>query len=127
MRSENSIKSVITATITSIVTILIGFITQSIFVKTLGNEYLGINGLYTNILSMLAIAELGFGSAIIVNLYRPVAKGNTEKIKTLMYFYKIIYRIIAVIVAVLGMILLPFLKYIVGDISININLQFIFI
>lgn len=127
MRSENSIKSVITATITSIVTILIGFITQSIFVKTLGNEYLGINGLYTNILSMLAIAELGFGSAIIVNLYRPVAKGNIEKIKTLMYFYKIIYRIIATIVAALGIILLPFLKYIVGDISININLQFIFI
>mgnify|MGYP004669454385 CR=1 FL=1 len=61
MRSENSIKSVITAIITSIVTIIIGFITQSIFVKTLGNEYLGINGLYTNILSMLAIAELGFG------------------------------------------------------------------
>ena len=127
MRSENSIKSVITATITSIVTILIGFITQSIFVKILGNEYLGINGLYTNILSMLAIAELGFGSAIIVNLYRPVAKGNIEKIKTLMYFYKTIYRIIAIIVAVLGIIILPFLKYIVGYISININLQLIFI
>ena len=127
MRSENSIKSVITAIITSILTILIGFITQSIFVRTLGNEYLGINGLYTNILSMLAIAELGFGSAIIVNLYKPVAKGNIEKIKMLMYFYKKIYRIIAVIVAVLGIILLPVLKYIVGDISININLQFIFI
>ncbi len=126
MRSENSVKSVITATITSIVTILIGFITQSVFVKTLGNEYLGINGLYTNILSMLAIAELGFGSAIIVNLYRPVAKGNIEKIKTLMHFYKIIYRVIAVIVAVLGVVLLPFLKYIVGDMTININLQFIF-
>lgn len=127
MRSENSIKSVITATITNIFTIIIGFITQSIFVKILGKEYLGINGLYTNILSMLAIAELGFGSAIIVNLYKPVAKGNIEKIKTLMYFYKIIYRIVAAIVAVLGIILLPFLKYIVGDISININLQFIFI
>ena len=127
MRSENSIKSVITATITNIFTIIIGFITQSIFVKILGKEYLGINGLYTNILSMLAIAELGFGSAIIVNLYKPVAKGNIEKIKTLMYFYKIIYRIVAAIVAALGIILIPFLKYIVGDISININLQFIFI
>lgn len=127
MRSENSIKSVITATVTSVVTIIIGFITQSIFVRTLGNEYLGINGLYTNILSMLAIAELGFGSAIIVNLYKPIANGNIEKIKTLMYFYKKIYRIIAVIVAILGIILLPFLKYIVGDISININIQFIFV
>lgn len=127
MRTKNSIKSVISAICTSAITILIGFVSQSVFVKVLGNEYLGINGLYTNILSMLSIAELGFGSAIIANLYKPVAQENIEQIKSIMQFYKTIYRLVAIIVSILGIILLPFLNSIVGDINININLQFIFI
>lgn len=126
MRSESSIKTVITAVISNILTILIGFIAQAIFVKTLGTEYLGINGLFNNILSMLAIVELGFGSAIIVNLYKPVAKGDNEKVKSLLSFYKTIYRIIAIIIAILGIILLPFLKYIIGEVNIEENIQLIF-
>ena len=59
MRSTNSIKNAITAMISNIVTILIGIVSQAIFIKTLGAEYLGINGLFTNIVSMLGIVELG--------------------------------------------------------------------
>lgn len=127
MRSKNSFKSVITGFISNLVTIIVGFIAQAVFVKTLGNEYLGINGLFTNILSMLAIVELGFGSAIIVNLYKPVAEKNKEEIKSLLNFYKIIYRIIAIVVTIIGIILLPFLKYIVGEISIDINIRLVFV
>ncbi len=126
MRSTNSIKNAITAIISNIVTILIGIVSQAIFIKTLGAEYLGINGLFTNIVSMLGIVELGIGSAIIYNLYEPIAKDDTEKIKSLMNFYKKSYRVIAVIVFIIGMIIIPFLKNIVGDISIDINIEFIY-
>lgn len=127
MRSENSIKSAITAVMSNTIIIIIGFIAQAIFVKTLGNEYLGINGLFNNILSMLAIVELGFGSAIIVNLYKPIAKGNNEKVKSLLLFYKTIYRVIALIVVILGVVLLPFLNYIVGENHIKESIHFIFL
>ena len=126
MRSTNSIKNAITAVVSNIVTILIGIVSQAIFIKTLGAEYLGINGLFTNIVSMLGIVELGIGSAIIYNLYEPIAKDDTEKIKSLMNFYKKSYRIIAVIVFIIGMMVIPFLKNIVGNVSIGINIEFIY-
>ena len=83
MRSQNSIKNTVVSILMSIITILIGLVTQKIFIKILGTEYLGINGLFTNILSMLAIAELGIGSAIIYILYKPIAQNDKEKIKSL--------------------------------------------
>ena len=126
MRSTNSIKNAITAVVSNIVTILIGIVSQAIFIKTLGAEYLGINGLFTNIVSMLGIVDLGIGSAIIYNLYEPIAKDDTEKIKSLMNFYKKSYRIIAVIVFIIGMMVIPFLKNIVGNVSIDINIEFIY-
>ena len=126
MRSTNSIKNAITAVISNVVTILIGIVSQAIFIKTLGAEYLGINGLFTNIVSMLGIVELGIGSAIIYNLYEPIAKDDKEKIKSLTNFYKKSYRVIAVIVFIIGMMIIPFLKNIVGDISIDINIEFIY-
>ena len=57
------------AIVANALTILIGFISQGVFIKILGSEYLGLNGLFTNIISMLSIAELGFGSAIVYNFY----------------------------------------------------------
>ena len=84
--------------ISNALTIIIGFIVQKVFLDILGTEYLGINSLYNNIISMLAIAELGIGTAIIYNLYEPVAHNKKEKIKSLMNFYKKTYRIISLII-----------------------------
>ena len=109
MRSTNSIKNAIVATIMNLVIVLIGFIAQRIFLQTLGTEYLGINGLFTNILSMLGIIELGLGSAIIYHLYQPIAEDDKNKIKSLMLFYKVGYRVIGFIIAILGLLLIPFL------------------
>lgn len=64
MRTKNSIKNTLVSFITNIVTIVIGLVAQAVFIKTLGNEYLGINGLFSNIISMLGIVELGIGSAL---------------------------------------------------------------
>lgn len=118
MRTYNSIKNMIYSIISNALTILIGFLVQKVFLNILGTEYLGINSLYTNIVSMLAIADLGIGSAIIYNLYEPVAKNKKEKIKSLMRFYRNTYRIIALIIFVIGLVLIPFIGIIVGKTSI---------
>lgn len=127
MRSTNSIKNAIVATVMNLITIIIGFIAQRIFLQTLGTEYLGINGLFTNILSMLGIIELGLGSAIIYHLYQPIAEGNKEKIKSLMLFYKVGYRTIGFIIAMIGVLLIPFLYFIVGDVSIPESVTYIYL
>ena len=108
MRKNNSIKNAIVSVLLNVLTIIFGFITQKIFAMNLGKEYLGINGLFNNILSMLAIVELGFGSAIVYNLYKPIAEKDEKKICSLMSFYKITYRVISIIIVFIGICLLPF-------------------
>lgn len=125
MRTANAFKNMISTLISHFTSMIFGFITQGIFVKILGTEYLGINGLFTNIISMLGVAELGFGSAIIYNLYKPIAENNTEKIKSLMNFYKKCYRIIALIITIIGILIIPTLKMIVGDTTVSHNMVLI--
>jgi len=127
MRTKNSIKNTMAAILTNIFTIIIGFISQAIFIKILGTEFLGINGLFTNIISMLGIVELGIGSAITYNLYKPIEDDDKETIKSLMIFYKRAYHIIALIVLIFGLLLLPFLNLFIKEVSININIHIIFI
>lgn len=126
MRSKASIRNAIVAVITNILTVLIGFVAQKIFSVTLGQEYLGINGLFSNIVSMLGIVELGIGSAIIYHLYKPLADNNKEKIKSLMVFYKKAYRIIAIIILFIGVAIVPFLSKIVGEVNILDNIYIIY-
>lgn len=73
----------------NIVVTILGFVTRSIFIHSLGADYLGLNGLFTNVLSLLSLAELGVGSAITFSLYKPIANKDNEKIKSLMGLYKI--------------------------------------
>lgn len=127
MRSSNSIKNAVVATIMNLVIVLIGFVAQRIFLQTLGTEYLGINGLFTNILSMLGIIELGLGSAIIYHLYQPIAEDDKSKIKSLMSFYKVGYRVIGFIIAILGLFIIPFLHFIVGEVNIPENIIYIYL
>ena len=72
-------------------TVILKAITQVVFVHTLAAEYLGINGLFSNILTMLSLAEMGVGTAILFNLYEPVAINDVIRIKKLMNFYKSVY------------------------------------
>lgn len=97
------------------VQISLGFVSRTIFIKTLGVNYLGINGLYLNVLGVLSLAELGMGSAMNYSLYKPVALGDIDKIKSILNLFKNAYRIIALIVSFLGLLLVPFLKFIVKD------------
>lgn len=126
MRTKSSIKNTLTSILVNTLTILIGFFAQAVFIKILGAEYLGINGLFTNIISMLGIVELGIGSAIIYNLYQPFEKKDKETIKSLMKFYRKAYHLIAIIVFILGIVLIPFLGFFIGEVNIDINLQFVY-
>lgn len=96
---------------------ILGFVCRIFFVRALPAEYLGINGLLSNVLYMLSLAELGIGTAIIFALYKPLAEDDTEKIAALMQFYGKAYRIIGFVVAGIGIVLIPFLNFIVGDTS----------
>ena len=97
------------------VSLLLQFISRTVFIYCLGEGYLGINGLFSNVLGVLSFAELGIGTAINFSLYKPVAEHDVEKIKAYMYCYKWAYRIIALIVAILGLVLTPFLPLLVKD------------
>lgn len=127
MRLDNALKNSTTATACNIIQMIFGFISQAIFIRLLGTEYLGLNGLFTNILSMLSFFELGIGSAIVYHLYKPIAEDNKEKIKILMNFYRKAYETIAILIFAGGLLLLPFLNKIVGQITIETNIHTIFI
>ncbi len=127
MRSEKSVINSFSGFLQSLISILIGFIAQKIFLNILGQEYLGLNGLFNNIISMLSIAELGIGSAIIYNLYKPIYEKDKETLKSLMSFYKKVYRIIALVIFLLGLLIIPFLSTIVGENQIQDNINIIFV
>lgn len=114
--------------INNLVLTIFGFLTRTVFVHSLGSDYLGLNGLFTNILSLLSLAELGIGSAITFSLYKPIAENDNEKIKSLMGLYKDSYRIVGGIILAVGLALTPFLKYIVNlDSGIEINYYAIYL
>ena len=108
---------------------VLGFASRTVFIYFLGVKYLGINGLYSQVLSMLSLTELGFGTALLVNMYKPVAENDREKTLQLLDFYKRAYRIIAVVVMCIGLCLLPVLQYIVKgaeEVSLfNLRLYFL--
>lgn len=100
---------------------LISFIVRKVFVIVLGEQYLGLNGLFANILSVLSVAELGFGASITYSLYRPLAIGDREKVKSLMHLYRKIYTIVAIWIIVLGISLTPFLSFFIEEIPDRID------
>lgn len=119
MRTKNAIINSAVGVGGLILTTIFSFIVRTIFIYKLGAAYLGISGLYTNILSMLSIAELGIGNAIIFSLYIPIAKNNIEKIKSLMKLYEKTYKIIGVFILLAGLLILPFLRQMVkSDVEI---------
>lgn len=115
MRSEKVFKNGMWGSAYQIITILLGFIGRTIFIRCLGTQYLGIAGLFTNVLTIFSLTELGFSSAICFHLYRQLADGNKKEISGIMNFYKNVYRSIAVTILVLGLSLMPVLQYIVKD------------
>lgn len=112
-RTKNAIRNTKYAILSKMLTLVLSFVSRTIFIYVLGNVYLGVNGLYTDILNALSFAELGFGSALDYLMYAPIANGDEERALRLLGFYRTVYRIVACVILALGLSLLPFLQYIV--------------
>ena len=115
-RTKNTILNSVFGIIVKIVTLLSAFAVRTIFIKVLGIQYAGVQGVFSDILMMLSFAELGIGSAITYALYKPIAENDEYQIGKLMGAYKTIYTLIAIVVLLLGVLLTPFLDCIVHDV-----------
>lgn len=127
-RMKNSIRNILTGVVGYFFSVVFSFIGRTIFIRTLSAEYLGINGLFSNVLNMLSLAELGISSAIVYALYLPLTKKDEKTISALMNFYRTAYKIIGCVVAVIGCALIPFLPVIVGETpNIKENIYLIYV
>lgn len=125
-RTKRSFYNVIVSMITNVIILGTAFLVQRALVSSLGSDYNGINGLFTSVISMMSLTDLGIGSAIIYHLYKPAAENNYQIINSLLKFYRRSYVVISGVVLLIGCILTPFLPGIVGEVEIKVNLYLIF-
>ncbi len=116
-RTKNSIRNIVFTLGSYFVILILQMINRTMFVKYLPIEYLGVNGLFSNILSLLSLTELGIGTAITYSLYMPLSNGNIEVIKSIMKLYRKLYMTIGCAVLIMGVILGSVLHIFIGDIS----------
>ena len=127
MRTENSMKNMKYNVIAQFLGLIIQFVNRTFFIRILGSEYLGINGLFSNILTILSLADMGIGTVLIYSMYKPLAEKNETKIKQLMNIYKKIYNLIAIFILIIGLGITPFLKFLIKDMPDIPHIYFIFI
>ncbi len=108
-RTEYSARNTTVALLSRLTAIIMGYLLRVVFTHTLSESYVGVNGLFVDIIQVLSLSEMGVGTAITFALYRPIAEGDTEKQKSLMKLFRQFYRAVAVIVAVAGALLIPFM------------------
>jgi O-antigen/teichoic acid export membrane protein len=127
-RTKNVARNAWFALVTEVINIILSFVSRTAFIYILGVEYLGVNGLFTNVLMILSFAELGIGNAIIYSMYKPLAIDDKEKIKSLMALYAKAYNLIGIFIFVAGLLVIPFMDYIIKDApNIKENLNFIYL
>jgi len=126
-RTEKSFYNISIALIGQILAIIVSFFSRIVFIKILGNEYLGVSGLFTSIMSVLSLVELGVGPAIIFTLYEPLANKDENRLKSIMALYKKLYIIIGIIISVIGLIISPFLSIFIKDTLDIDNLKLIYL
>lgn len=113
-RTSNSMKNIIFSITYQVISLVLSFVNRTIFIHVLGAGYLGISGLFSDILNMLSLADLGFTTAMTYSMYEPLVKNDYDTLAGLVNFYKKVYRIIATVVAMLGLAVIPFLKFLVN-------------
>ena len=108
--------------------LLFPFLNRTLFLWLLGPEYLGLNGLFTSILGVLMLAELGFGTAVVCSMYKPVADDDRELLCAYLKFYRTVYRCVGTVIFVVGLALLPFLgKLVHGSVPPDVDLHVLYV
>lgn len=130
-RTKNSILNLLSSVGGQLLITAFKFVVRTVFIHTLGKSYLGINGYFADILNMLSLTELGFDTAINFKLYKPLAERDDKRVRVLLKFYKLAYRIVGILILGLGLLLIPALPILIKDysrlIDIRINPPLIFI
>ena len=112
-RTRNTKRNIVWGFANRAVTILGPFVTRTFLIQCLGIDYLGINTLYVSIMQILSLAELGFATAVVYGMYKPVAEGDIRQVAAYLNFFKSVYRWVGLIILVAGLVLMPFLGYLV--------------
>ena len=112
-RTKNASRNIIWGILNKIITLFMLFVTRTVMIYTMGMDYVGLGSFFSSILQVLSFAELGIGGAIIFSMYKPMAEGDDSKISALLYFYRSAYRVIGLIVLIVGLLIMPFLDFLV--------------
>ena len=127
-RTKNATRKIIFGVILKAYQIIVPFLMRTAMIYLRGVQYLGLNSLFTSILQVLNLAELGVGSAMIYSMYKPIAEDDNTTICALMKLYRTYYRVIGLVIAVIGCILTPFIpKLISGDIPQGLNIYILYL
>lgn len=127
-RTKNAARNIVFGTALKLYQIMIPFLMRTAMIYLMGVEYLGLNSLFTSILQVLNLAELGVGSAMVFSMYKPIAEDDSVTICALMKLYKYYYRGIGIVIAVIGCILTPFIPSLIsGDIPTGINIYILYL
>ncbi len=117
MRAEATVRNSMWGLFQQFVVCVLSLFSRHVMLDTIGIDGVGLNGLLTNVVTVLALAEMGIGSVIVFHMYKPLADNDTEQVVKLLNFIRLIYRIIAAVIFVMGLCLIPFLKYIVRGVT----------
>lgn len=126
-RTHNSLRNMSLALVSQLLYSIIAFICRTVFIYTLGKNYLGLTGLFADILTLMSLAELGFGTAITYSMYKPMADGNKLKVRALLNLYRKIYWIIGIGITIVGLSLTPFLNFFISGLPSMPQLPIIYI
>jgi hypothetical protein len=109
MRTKKSLKNIIITVVLLGLYTLIQFFERRYFIARLGMDYLGLHGVFLDVLSVLSLAELGFSTALMFALFKPIADGDEERVRILLKYFRKVFRIIAGVIFVAGLAVIPFL------------------
>lgn len=126
-RTKNSVRNIIFSVLAYLIQMVLGFFVRRYFIFYFNEQYLGLNSLFTNIISVLSLAEMGIGSAIVFAMFKPMAEGDKDKTRSLLNFYKKCYFTIGCVVLVLGLCIVPFMNYFKSKApNIDVNLYLVY-
>lgn len=127
-RSKNAVRNVVFGMINKLVVVFLPFLIRSVIIKEFGVDYLGLSSLFSSILQLLSLTELGFGTAIIYSMYKPVAENDEKTLSAILLFYRKIYSVIGIIILCIGLVLIPFLSNLInGEVPDKMNILYLYL
>ena len=100
---KNARRNIVFGVMNKTILLICPFIERTIVQQFLGAEYLGLSSLFSSILSVLSLTEMGFTSAVIYNMYKPTAEGDVHKVNAFLNFYKNVYRVMGCVILAVGL------------------------